>query len=279
MQICTFDDIIILIGGVAMYLPGTPGEIIGNLRTKMGWTKLKLSQETGIPQSQLSRIENGKITHISSDILIKLAKTFNISTDYILGLTKVRSPKNYDILELGLSENAVKMIVSKKIDVDILNQLLEHKNFPYLIYMIKAYFDNSISDGIVARNDIINMATSTLVDFMKDNPEHKSEVQQDIRLLKSQKLGNHEAELDKIKNTFVAILKDIQKNIDREFTQPITAEMFQQMKNELSDKPLNKITTDDISSVVMNMIGQAIPMNKDNSESMKGIIKNILENK
>ncbi len=262
-----------------MYLPGTPGEIIGDLRTKMGWTKLKLSQTTGIPQSQLSRIENGKITHISGDILIKLAKTFNVSTDYILGLTTVRSPKNYDISELGLSENAVKAIVSKKIDVDILNQLLEHKNFPYLIYMIKAYFDSSIADGITARNDIINMATSTLADFMKDNPERKSEVQQDIRLLKSQKLDNHEAELDKIKNTFVAILKDIKKNINREPPQALTAEMFKGMKNELSDKPISKITTDDISNVVMNMLQQAIPMNKDNSESMKDIIKNILETK
>jgi transcriptional regulator with XRE-family HTH domain len=279
LQICTIDDILILTGGVAMYLPGTPGEIIGDLRTKMGWTKLKLSQTTGIPQSQLSRIENGKITHISGDILIKLAKTFNVSTDYILGLTTVRSPKNYDISELGLSENAVKAIVSKKIDVDILNQLLEHKNFPYLIYMIKAYFDSSIADGITARNDIINMATSTLADFMKDNPERKSEVQQDIRLLKSQKLDNHEAELDKIKNTFVAILKDIKKNINREPPQALTAEMFKGMKNELSDKPISKITTDDISNVVMNMLQQAIPMNKDNSESMKDIIKNILETK
>ena len=51
------------------------------------------------------------------------------------------------------------------------------------------------------------------------------------------------------------------------------------MKNELSDKPISEITTDDISSVVMNMIGQAIPMNKDNSKAMKVIIKNILENK
>lgn len=256
-----------------MYLPGTPGEIIGDLRTKMGWTKLKLSQTTGIPQSQLSRIESGKIMHISSDLLIKLAKAFNVSTDYILGLTTVRSPKNYDISELGLSENAVKAIVSKKIDVDILNQLLEHKNFPYLIYIIKSYFDNSIADGIVARNDIINMATSTLVDFMKDNPEHKSEVQQDIRLLKSQKLGDHEAELDKIRDTFVAILKDIQKNIDRDAPQPITAEMFQQMKNELSDKSISEITTADMAEVVTNMLGQT---GLTNTEKLKGSIWDIL---
>ena len=97
--------------------------------------------------------------------------------------------------------------------------------------------------------------------------------------MKSQKLGDHEAELDKIKNTFIAILKDIQKNIDREAPQPITTEMFQQMKNELSDKTINEITTDDISNVVMNMLKQSIPMNNDNSEVMKDIIKDILENK
>ena len=256
-----------------MYLPGTPGEIIGDLRTKMKLSKAELSKRTGIGASQLSRIENENITHISSDILIKLAKEFKVSTDYILGLTTVRSPKNYDISALGLSENAVKAIVSKRIDIDILNQLLEHKNFPYLIYMIKAYFDNSISDGIVARNDIINMATSTLADFMKDNPEHKSEVQQDIRLLKSQKLGDHEAELDKIKNTFIAILKDIQTNIDRETPQPITTEMFQQMKNELSNKSIYDITTDDMAEVVTNMLGQAGLTNK---EKLKGSISDIL---
>lgn len=256
-----------------MYLPGTPGEIIGDLRTKMGWTKLKLSQITQIPQSQLSRIENGKITHISSDIVIKLAKAFNVSTDYILGLTTMCSPKNYDISELGLSEKAVRALVTKKIDIDILNQLLEHKNFPYLIYMIKAYFDNSIADGIKARNDIINMATSTLADFIKDNPEHKSEVQQDIRLLKSQKLGDHEAELDKIKNTFVAILKDIQKDIDRETTKPITTEMFQQMRDELSDKSIIEITTDDMAEVVANMLGQTVSVN---NEKLKSSISDIL---
>ena len=156
-----------------MYLPGTPGQIIGDLRTSRGLSKAELSELTGITSSQLSRIENGKITHISSDILIKLAKTFNVSVDYILGLTTVRTPKNYDISQLGLSENAVKALISKNIDVDVLNRILEHKHFPYLLTMIRSYFDNSISYGIMARNDIINFATSTLAYFANDNHEHR----------------------------------------------------------------------------------------------------------
>lgn len=54
--------------------------------------------------------------------------------------------------------------------------------------------------------------------------------------------------------------------------------MFQQMKNELSDKSISEITTDDISDIVMNMIGQAVTMNNDNSEAMRDIIKNIFKN-
>ena len=54
---------------------------------------------------------------ISSDYLIKLAKELKTSTDYILGLTPVSVPKSYDISELGLSNEAVKGLVTGTIDV------------------------------------------------------------------------------------------------------------------------------------------------------------------
>lgn len=45
-----------IIGVDRMYLPGTPGEIIGDLRTARGLSKKQLSEITGIVPSQLSRI-------------------------------------------------------------------------------------------------------------------------------------------------------------------------------------------------------------------------------
>jgi len=139
-----------------MYLLGTTYERIGDLRTSRGWSQKKLSEITGIVTSQLSRIENGNIDNISSDILIKLAKAFGVSTDYILGLTTISTPKSYDISELGLSEGAIKPLVTGIVDVPILNRLLEHKTFPYLLYLIKTYFDNSIATGNIQRNAIID---------------------------------------------------------------------------------------------------------------------------
>ena len=87
-----------------MAVPVTPGERITDLRKARGWDQKTLAENSGLSESQISRIENGKIGKLSHDILIKLAKVFHVSTDYILGLTTVSVPKSYDISELGLSE-------------------------------------------------------------------------------------------------------------------------------------------------------------------------------
>ena len=115
-----------------MELPGTPNDRIGDLRTKKDLSQKELCELADISPSQLSRIERGEIKNISGDILVKLAKALNTSTDYILGLTIIRTPKNYEIGELGLSEDAVKnlLIIKNSGATSVLNRLLGHKRFP-----------------------------------------------------------------------------------------------------------------------------------------------------
>lgn len=66
----------------------------------------------------------------------------------------------------------------------------------------------------MARNQLIDMATASLSDLIKKRPEQQTKVRQDLQFLNAQKLGEHEAEIKKIKNVFLAILRDIKKNID-----------------------------------------------------------------
>jgi len=218
-----------------MYLPGTVQDRIGDLRMEKGLSQKELAELIDIEPSRLSRIGTGKTQYISSDILIKLAKALQVSTDYILGLTVVRTPKSYDISELGLSEGAVKALMTGTVDVQILDRLMEHKSFSYLLYMVKTYFEDTTAAGIMARNEVIDIATSTLADFQKENPEHKVEARKDIRFLNTQKLGEHEAEIEKIKNTFLAILKDIKKDMDSGKASGVTAtaEFLQQIREQL----------------------------------------------
>ena len=263
----------------AKQLDGHPGDRIGDLRTNLGMTKKELSQKTGIDASQITRIENGNLKTISSDYLIKLAKELKTSTDYILGLTPVSVPKSYDISELGLSNEAVKGLVTGTVDAEILNRLLEHKSFPRLIHLIRVYFQDTAARGIMARNQLIEMATASLSDLMKEHPEHRAEAKQDLQLLNAQKMGEHEAEIEKIKNVFLAILRDIKKDIDNgeQPGEAVTAAMLQAMRDALAEQKQSPLSIDDVAAMVAGQIGQLTPMDEETVKLFQQFAKKMIE--
>ena len=263
----------------AKQLDGHPGDRIGDLRTNLGMTKKELSQKTGIDASQITRIENGSLKTISSDYLIKLAKELKTSTDYILGLTPVSVPKSYDISELGLSNEAVKGLVTGTVDAEILNRLLEHKSFPRLIHLIRVYFQDTAARGIMARNQLIEMATASLSALMKEHPEHRAEAKQDLQFLNAQKLGEHEAELEKIKNVFLAILRDIKKDMDsgEQPGEVATAVMLQTMRATLAEQQQEPVTMDDVAGMVAGQLGQLVPMDEETAEQFRQLAKKMME--
>lgn len=57
-----------------------------DLRINRGYTQGKLAKELGTSQQTISRIEF-KDEMVPTDILIKASQYFNVSVDYILGLT------------------------------------------------------------------------------------------------------------------------------------------------------------------------------------------------
>ena len=256
-----------------------PGDRIGDLRTNLGMTKKELSRKTGIDASQITRIENGSLKTISSDYLIKLAKELKTSTDYILGLTTVSVPKSYDISELGLSNEAVKGLVTGAIDIEILNRLLEHKNFPRLMHLIRIYFQDTVARGIMARNQLIDMATASLSDLMKEYPEHRAEAKQDLQFLNAQKVGEHEAEIEKIKNVFLAILRDIKKDIDNGEPpgEAATAAMLQTMRDTLAGQQQEPPSMDDVAAMIAGQIGQFVPMDEETAEQFRQLAKKVME--
>jgi transcriptional regulator with XRE-family HTH domain len=261
-------------GGDAMYLPGTVNERIGDIRVSKGYSQKELADMIGVAPSQLSRIEHGETQNVNSDILIKLSKALGVSTDYILGLTTISVQKSYDISELGLSEGAVKTLVTKTIKVKILNRLLEHKSFPYMLQLVETYFTDSLAAGIATRNEMIDFMTATLGDFAKGNPDDKTEIAAHSRLIKSQKMGTHEAELEKIKSTFMAILKDIKKDMGEEKVtgDVATAEFFEQVRERIAANPEQPPTADEIADMVMQMVDTQVTLDDEMAEQFRGLM-------
>lgn len=96
----------------------TPGQRIADLCMDYGISQKELAEKIGLSVPQLSRIISGKTSTMNSDALIGIAEVFKVSTDYILGLSSISVRKSYDISQLGLSENAIKGLVTETIDVD-----------------------------------------------------------------------------------------------------------------------------------------------------------------
>lgn len=62
-----------------------------DLREDRDLSQEKVAAYLGMKQSQYSRYERG-IRDVPTDVLIRLAKFYNTSTDYILGLTNDSTP-------------------------------------------------------------------------------------------------------------------------------------------------------------------------------------------
>lgn len=262
-----------------MALPRTPGQRISDLCNRNHITQKELAEKIGVSASQLSRIVSGETRTVSSDILIGVAKKFKVSTDYILGLSTVSVRKSYDISELGLSEGAVRGIMTGTVDVQILNRLLEHRNFPKLIDLIRIYFQDTVVKGIIARNQLIEIATVSLSDLMKEHAEHRKEARQDLQLLNVQKMEEHNAEIEKIKSVFLAILRDIKKDINNgeQPGETVTAAMFQTMRDALAERKQNTISIDDVTAMIAGQIEQLTPMDEETAGLFQKLAKKVME--
>ena len=61
------------------------GNVLKTLRLKENMTQVQLAQKLGLTKSVISAYETG-LRLPSYDVLIHIAKIYNVSTDYLLGL-------------------------------------------------------------------------------------------------------------------------------------------------------------------------------------------------
>ena len=64
------------------------GQRISELRASFGWSQVDLAKKLGVAKQTVSNWENENIQP-SIEMLIRLAKLFGITTDYLLGLDEV----------------------------------------------------------------------------------------------------------------------------------------------------------------------------------------------
>ena len=96
--------------------------------------------------------------------------------------------------------------------------------------------------------------------------------------MNAQKMGEHEAEIEKIKNVFLAILRDIKKDIDNgeQPGEAVTAAMFQAMRDALAEQKQKPLSIDDVTAMIAGQIGQLTPMDEETADLFQKLAKKML---
>ncbi|RKJ80579.1 XRE family transcriptional regulator [Butyricicoccus sp. 1XD8-22] len=241
------------------YLPGTTGERITELREGAGSTIEELALKVGVNATTLGRMEKGQTQKIGDDVLTALAREFNVSTDFLLGLTSIPDRKNYDIAELGLSTQAARNLYTRKVNADVVNRLLEHPRFATLTAMIEHYLDDTFAAGAAVQNQILNSMSEILLGIGQNDPVQSEAAGDAARAVSLAKVPVHQTELTKIQNTFMAIVREMKQDAGSNLDRPkrVTKEVLGKLMAELTkgqDALSPSVTPEQITDAIIHTV-------------------------
>ena len=266
------------------YLPGDTRQRIQDLIKSRKITQAELAERVGLSSSTLSRYLQGRTANLGDGFIIRIAKYFDVSTDFLLGETDIPDRKNYDIEELGLSAETAKLLYTGKVDASVLNQLVEHPRFPQLLLLLARYRDETMIAGINAMNQFLTFMRSLTLDQANLHPEKSvaaKNVAKDLKLLATPPVT---ADTNTIQNLFMQIVRDIKKNAESNANeqQAVTAEVLKQLRENLTKDGeavnLSTISAEDLTTAVMKTIAAAgIPEEKLSSlgDSFLNLLNNL----
>ena len=116
-------------------------ERLKDLRVERGLTLEQLAEQTQLSKSALGSYEADDYKDISHYALIKLAKFYGVTADYLLGLTETKNHSNADLADLRLSDDMIDLLKSGRIDTALLCELAAHPDFMKLLADIQIYVE------------------------------------------------------------------------------------------------------------------------------------------
>ena len=178
------------------YLPAPSNVRLADLMKEHNISQPELAKEIGCSKSTISRFISGAKGTLTHEQVLKIARLFNVSTDFLLGETNIPDRKNYDIAELGLSVEAAKNLYTGRVNAGVVNLLLENARFAELTYRISQYFDDTFASGIAAQNAMLSTLSNLLRTKVKTPEAAKAAKDISLPTVKEIKkgIGSHYAE-------------------------------------------------------------------------------------
>ena len=134
------------------------------LRVERGLTLEQLAEQAGLSKFALGSYEADNFKDISHYTLIKLAKFYGVTADYLLGLTETKSHPNADLADLRLSDEMIGLLKSGRIDTALLCELAAHPDFVKLLADIQIYVEGIAATQIQNLNAWVDVVRTEIME-------------------------------------------------------------------------------------------------------------------
>lgn len=223
--------------GLAMKPKLTMGEKLKDLRTERGLTTRQVSKMTGVSENIYNGLENDVNRDTGYSRIIALARFYEVPTDYLLGLTESRLTRNVELNELGMSDGAIKVLLSKKQNPDLVSRLIEHPDFTHLINAIDVYVRQISAPNIGAVNSMTRIAERGIEGLFSDKTAKPEGYAEAMRFMDETVVNEDEFLRYRITERFNQILRDVYKDYAVEF-----ADMAKRRSAPMADMAANILT-------------------------------------
>ena len=219
------------------YLPGNFRQRVQELLKQHDMNSEDLAKLVGVSTDTVRRMlkaseggEDGS-PKVSVDAIAKMARYFNVSTDFLLGITNMPDPMNYSVEQFGLTEGSAKAMLSRSIHMGMLNRLLENIQFGQLTYTMYYATEPNQIVGITSRNNLLAHTGSLFTEVMNNTVQRKQQImglnyKLGSELINPNTIGNQQME-DEFRSVVAQIRRDIQR--ENPVSVPLTREFLAEM--------------------------------------------------
>lgn len=260
------------------YMTGSVNERINDLIIERKTTQVKLAKAIGVSEATMSRYVKGT-TAIPCDVLLKIARYIQVTTDFLLGATNIPYKTNYDIDRLGLTEEAAKRLIRHDLNMDVLNKLLVSEDFAILTEQIAQYVDETNRAGMAVMNRVLQIAGNLVAKQAKTHPLDKAAAVRTYREIKGNMVAPQLPDTAAMERTWGLILNDL-KNGAAEKTkesQKLTTEVMERLIEKLESRrgtfDLHSVTIHDITGAIAEVIVESGYPEEEKEELEKNLVK------
>ena len=101
------------------------------MRKERGLTLEALSKAVGISRSALGTYETGEFKDISPFSIVKLAKFYGVTTDYLMGVSNMKNEVDTEVRDLRLTDGALQILKSGHFNGKLLSEVISQADDGY----------------------------------------------------------------------------------------------------------------------------------------------------